>query len=122
REQVGALGHDRIPEGDWLRVGCLLAWLLGRRAFLDANQGLAIRAVEDVHPPCVAGFGNALTRLAIDHRVEEDHRARGIIVPDVVVHLLEVPDGFDGLCAYGPTRGRGHDGSLAYRDVPARTT
>ena len=84
--------HGRVPEGEGLRPGCLLPWFLGHRAFLDANQGFAIRAVEDVHPACVAGFGDALTRLAVDHRVEEDHGARGIIVPDIMVHLLEVPD------------------------------
>src|SRR5207245_10855106 len=32
----------------------------------------------------------ALARLAVDDRVEENDRARRIVVPDVVVHLLEV--------------------------------
>ena len=100
----------------------LLARLLGHRALLDANQRLTVRAVEDIQPACMAGFGDALARLAIDHRVEEDHRARGIIVPEIMVYLLEVPDVLAGLGLQGDHRGTEQVVTLAHRPVMIRTT
>src|SRR5262249_60642540 len=76
-----------------------------------------IRAVENVHPARMASFGNTLARLAIDDRVEKHHRARGIVVPDVVVHLLEVPDVLAGLGLQGHHRGAEQVIALAHRPV-----
>src|SRR5262249_33791878 len=69
------------------------------------------------HPARVAGFGNALTPLAIYYRVEEHHRAGGIVVPDVVVNLLEVPDILAGLGPQGHHRGAEQVIALAHRPV-----
>src|SRR4029077_14425940 len=83
-------------------------------------------AVENVDPARVAGFGNALTRPAIDHRIEEHDRAGGIVVPDVVVHLLEVPDILAGLGLQGHHRGaeqviaRAHRTVMIWRTIACR--
>src|SRR5439155_12233019 len=91
-QQLGALGYGRVAQGDRLRLGRLLSRLLRHRALFDPDQGLAVRAVQDVHPAGAAGFGDSLARLAVDDGVEDDERARGIVIPDVVMDLLEVPD------------------------------
>ena len=52
---------------------------------------LAIGPIEHVDPTSLARFGDGLDRLAIDRRVVQDGRARRVEVPDIVVHLLEVP-------------------------------
>src|SRR5207244_12472627 len=101
---VGALGHGRLADGKWLRLGRLLPRLLRHGALLDADQGFAVRAVQDVDPARGSGFGNALAPLAVYYRVEEYHWARGIIVPDVVVNLLKVPHILAGLRFQGDPR------------------
>src|SRR5262249_24027155 len=91
RQHVSALGHDRVADRERLRLRRLLPWLLWHWTLLDAKQGLAVGAVQEIHPARAADFGEALARLPIDHCVKEHHRTRGIIVPDVVMHLLEMP-------------------------------
>src|SRR5262249_7605790 len=71
--------------------------LLGNRALLDADQWLSIGAVEDVDPAGPPGFGDALARHAVDDGVEQHDRACRVIVPNVVMHLLEMPDILAGL-------------------------
>src|SRR5262249_20790320 len=95
----------------------LLARLLGYWALFNTNQGLAVRAIQDIDPACAAGFGNALARLTIDHRVKEHHRAGGIVVPDVVVHLLEVPGVSTGLGMHRHDRGAEEVVALTRRPV-----
>ena len=94
----------------WRRCGTVLSptgkgWVFavfwrgscGTGFFLDADQRFAVGAVEDIDPAGAPGLGDALARLAVDDRVEQHDRARRVIVPDVVVHFLEMPDIFAGL-------------------------
>jgi len=70
-------------------------------AFLRCHKRFSIGAVEDVDPTGATGFRDAFSRLAVDHGVEQHDRARGIVVPEIVVHLLEVPGVFAGLGLQG---------------------
>jgi hypothetical protein len=54
-------------------------------------DGLAREAVEDVEPALLAGLCHQLARLAVDGRVDDERRADGVVVPDRVMHELEVP-------------------------------
>src|SRR5271166_929235 len=92
RRLVDALRHGRVADRVGLRFGGLLPWLLRNRAFLNADQRLSVGAVEDVDPAGSPGFGDALARHAVDDGVEQHDRACRVIVPDVVMHLLEMPD------------------------------
>ena len=96
-ERLGAVRHDRVADRVGLGLCRFLARLLGHRAFFDSDQRFAVGAVEDVNPAGLAGFGDPLARLTVDHGVEENDRARRVIVPDVMVHFLKVPDIFPGL-------------------------
>src|SRR5262249_48804123 len=94
---VDALRHGRVADRVGLRFGGLLPRLLGHRALLDADQRLSIGAVEDVDPAGSPGFGDALARHAVDDGVEQHDRACRVIVPNVVMYLLEMPDILAGL-------------------------
>src|SRR5262249_41003838 len=95
--KAGAHWHECVADREWLRFCRLLPRLLRHRLFLDADQRLAVGAVEDIDPAGLTRLGDTLSRLAIDHRVEQDDRAHRIIVPEVMVDLLEMPDIFSGL-------------------------
>jgi hypothetical protein len=69
----------------------MIAWLLRDRLFLDADQGFAGGAVQDVDPAGSTGFSDALAGLSVDHRVKQNNRACGVIIPHVVMHFLKVP-------------------------------
>jgi len=99
------LRYDRIAEREGLRLRRLLPRLLRHRALLDTDQRFAVGAVEDVHPTGAAGFGKRLARLAVDDRIEQHDWARRIVVPDVVVHLLEMPSIRAGLGVHREDRG-----------------
>src|SRR5262245_8413764 len=92
RHQFGTLRDGRITDRNRLRLRCFLSRILRYRAFFDAYQGFTISTVKDVHPASSAGFSNPLARLAVDSRVEENNRASRIVVPDIVVHLLKMPN------------------------------
>src|SRR5262249_22208594 len=88
--------------------GRLLPWFLGNWTLFDPDQRFSVGAIENVDPTGAAGLGNPLSRLAIDHRVEQDHRAPCIVVPNVVMDFLEVPHIFASLglqCATRSTEG-----------------
>ncbi len=93
--------HLVVDEGrvarDRLRRRGLLALVLRHRLLLDRQQRLAGLAVEQVEPAGLARLGEALALLAVDLDVEQHDRARRVVVPDVVVHLLEVPAVLAGL-------------------------
>src|SRR6202011_567138 len=91
RHGVGTLRHDRVAEREGLRLRGLLPRLLRHRALLDTDERFAVGAVEDVDPLGAASLSDALAGLAVDYGVEEDDRTRCVIVPDVVMHLLEMP-------------------------------
>src|SRR5262249_23059410 len=61
------------------------------RSLVDADQRLSVGAIEDVNPACLARLRDALAHPAFVHLVEQDHRARAIEIPQIVMHLLEVP-------------------------------
>src|SRR5215831_1275121 len=71
----GALRHDRVADRVRLCLRRLLARLLRHRPFLDAEQWLAVRPVEQIDPTGLARLGDTLAWLAIDHGVEQHNRA-----------------------------------------------
>src|SRR5262249_27386614 len=116
-QPVGTLRDDRVADRIRLGFGGLLARLLRNRTLLDPDQRFAVWAIANVGPSGTAGFGDTLARFAVDHRVEQNNRTGGVIVPDVVVHLLEVPDVFAGLRLQGDDRGAEQVVALAHRAV-----
>ena len=90
----GALRYGRVADRIRVCLRGVLPRFLRHRAFLDADQRLAVRPVENVDPPGASGLGNSLARLTVDDGVEENDGARQVVIPDVVVHLLEVPGVF----------------------------
>src|SRR5207302_7164310 len=97
RQRLGTLRHDRVAGWEGLRLRRLLPRLLRHRTLLDADQRFAVGAVEDVDPAGAACLRDAFAWLAVDHGVEKDDRARRVIIPDVVMHLLEMPGVLAGL-------------------------
>ncbi len=83
--------HNRIASGERLGCGSCVARLLLDRSLVDADQRLSVGAIENVDPACLARLRDALAHLAFVHLLEQDHRARAVEIPQVVVHLLEVP-------------------------------
>src|SRR5428012_11549 len=97
RNLLRTLRHDCIANRYGLRCRRLLPRLLWHRLLLDADEWFSIGTIEDVDPAGATGLRDPLSRFAVDHSVEQDYRARRIVVPEVVVYLLEVPDIFPGL-------------------------
>src|SRR5438132_11521872 len=120
RHRLGTLRHGRVALGVRLRLRRLLPRLLRHRPLLDADQRLAVRAIQDVDPAGPAGLGDALARLAVDHGIEEHDRAGRVVVPDVVVDLLEVPDVLAGLRLQRDHRRAVQVVALAHRAVVIR--
>ena len=90
------------------------------RPFFNAYQGRAGNAVENVNPTGLAGLGQGLALAALEIHIEQDHRVRRIVVPDIVVHLLEMPTVFAGVSINGyDGRGEqvvaGADGAVVIR-------
>src|SRR5262249_13269420 len=71
---------DALIELDWLLV--------------DADQGLSVGAIENVDPAGLAGLGDAQAPLAVVDLIEQHDRRGTIEVPQIVMHLLEVPGVF----------------------------
>src|SRR5262249_30027045 len=103
-----------------LGLGCLLPRVLRHRALLDADQGFAVGAVEDVDPSRAASFGNPFARLSVDNRVERDHRARGVAVPGLAVNALDAPAVLTAPGLQGDGRGAEQVVTLAHRAVIVR--
>src|SRR5262249_44645517 len=97
--------------------GGLLPRLLRHWALLDADQRFAVGAVHDIDPAGATGLGRGLARLAVDDGVEQKNRARRVVVPNVVVHLLEVPGIGAGLGVDREERGAKKIVPFAHRSV-----
>src|SRR6266404_5614219 len=119
-KRLGTLRHDRVADRKGLGFSCLLPRLLRHRPLLDASQRFAVGAVENVNPAGAAGFGDSLAGLPIDYRVEKDDRAGRVVIPDVVMHLLEVPGIFSGLGLQRDDRSAEQIVSFAHRPVIIR--
>ena len=61
------------------------------RPLLDRPDGPAGDAVEDVDEALLARLGHRLDRAAVDGDVGQDRRRRDVVVPERMVHELEVP-------------------------------
>ena len=64
------------------------------RSLLDWPDRLAGRPVKDVGEGLLTGLRQCLDRHAIDHDVNQVRGAREVVVPDAVMHRLEVPLAF----------------------------
>ena len=77
----------------WGRGVPLAGHVAGRdRALLDRPYRLAGDAVEDVGERLLAGLRQGLDLASVDGDVEQVGRGREVVVPQPVVHRLEVPD------------------------------
>src|SRR6202044_1163737 len=66
------------------------------------------------------GLGDALSGLTVDGCIEQDDRARGVEVPDIVVNLLEVPGVFACLDLQRDHRGAIQIVALTHRTIVVR--
>src|SRR5262249_59329688 len=88
------LRDNRVALGERLGCGGRVAWLLLDRSLVDADQRFSVGAIENVDPACLARLRDALAHPAFVHLLEQDHRARAVEIPQVVVHLLQAPGMF----------------------------
>ena len=96
RRDLDQLRHDGVAARERLRRGRLLPRLLRHRLLVNADERLPGLAIEDVGPAGLSHFGDRLARTAAHVHVHEDDRIDRVVVPDVVMHLLEVPAIFPG--------------------------
>ena len=88
----GGTGHE------WLGGGQLLAGHVGLRhvPLLDRPHGLAGLAVEHVRPPLLGHLHQRLDVASVHRDVDQVGCGGVVVVPDVVVHGLEVPAALAG--------------------------
>src|SRR5215467_14758751 len=103
---VDRLWHERIAARVRLGRRRSLARLLQHGAFVDADERLPRRAVENVDPAGLARLRDAHAKLTVDPEVEEHGRRGHVVVPDVVVDMLEMPAVLPGLHVDGNRRHR----------------
>ena len=89
--QLDELRHDGVAARKRLRLRGGLPRLLRHRLLVDADERLAGLAIEDVGPPGLAHLDDRLAHAAAHAHVHQHDGIDGVVVPDVVVHLLEVP-------------------------------
>ncbi len=92
------LGNERITHR--MRL-CWRGKLLGQlwyRFFLNTYDRLTGNAIQYINPAGLAGFSNCLARFTLVLHVKKNHRVGGIIVPEVMMNLLEVPAVFACSC------------------------
>ena len=88
---VDLLRNECVTARVRLRRSGALPRLLRHFALVDADERRAVGAIEHIHPACLPRVGEAFAHCAIKLDVEQrDGRGR-VVVPDVVVHFLEVP-------------------------------
>src|SRR5262249_7654370 len=80
-ERLRALRHHGVAARDRLRRRGGDTGVDLDRLLVDAGQRLPGGAVEDVDRAGLAGLGDALARLAIDHLIEQDDRRRTVEIP-----------------------------------------
>jgi hypothetical protein len=85
------LRHHGVADRVRLRLRGKYARVGFDRFLLDADERLPGRAVEHIDPAGLAGLGDASARYTIVGLIEQDHRARRIEIPQIMMHLLEVP-------------------------------
>ena len=95
--EVDELRHDRIAARERLRRGRLLPRFLRHRLLVDADQRFAGLAIEDIRPAGLADFSERTPRATVDRHVEQHDGIDRVVVPDIVMHLLEVPPVSPGL-------------------------
>src|SRR5206468_3614708 len=78
----------------WLTLGEQLAVDRGRRYFsiLHREQRLACSTIEHVHVSVFRDLRDRVDLLAVAHDGDEIRRGGEVVVPDVVLDALEVPD------------------------------
>ncbi len=67
------------------------------RPFFDRPQRLSRHAIEDVHERLLGRLRDRLDDFSVSPDVDEDRRARNVVIPDAVVHELVVPLALAGL-------------------------
>jgi hypothetical protein len=90
-----ALAIERRRLGrEWLgrRVPLAGDRALRDRSLLDRPDRLARRAIEHVREGLLRHDGDRLDRPAVHHEINEQRRRRRVVVPQPVMHELEVPD------------------------------
>ena len=100
-----------------LCLGRLLARLLRHRTLVDPDQRFPIGAIEDINPTGLPGLCYSFTRPSVDHGVKEHDWARCVVVPDVVMYLLEMPDIGAGLGLQRNDRGTEQIVAFPHRPV-----
>ena len=90
------LRHDGVAARERLRRGRRLQRLLRHGPLVDADDRLTRLAVEDVRPARLADLDDRFARAPADVQIHEHDGIARVVVPDVVMHLLEVPTVFPG--------------------------
>ena len=70
RHRSGALGNRGVTDRVGLRGRRGLSGVLGHRLLSDADEWLAVRAVQQVDPPGLADLADGMAQLAAHHHVE----------------------------------------------------
>src|SRR5215831_9831843 len=81
---------------EWLRRRCPFTWSrgLGDRTLLDRPYRLTCHAIEHKGKALFGHLYDRLDRFAVDSYIGQDWRGRQIVVPEIVMHELIVPDTF----------------------------
>ena len=88
---VDGLGEVGVADRIRLRRGRRLRRLLGYGPLLDADERFARYAIQQVDPSGLPCSRESLPGAPVDLDVEEHDRRGKVVVPDVVMHHLEVP-------------------------------
>ena len=91
------LRHHRVAARERLGRGVCCRGSCGTGFSSIPIERLARYPVEDVHPTCLADFGDGLPDSAVNGHIQQDRPDCRVVIPDVVVHLLKVPAIFSGL-------------------------
>src|SRR5581483_9732193 len=67
------------------------------RTFFDRKDGSAVGAIEHEREGLLRQLHHRLDRLAVYGDVRENRRGRHVVVPDIVMRELVMPDAFTGL-------------------------
>src|SRR5688572_20870571 len=88
---VDLVRNDLVASRNRLRRRGRLPRLLRHRYLVDGDERLARLAIEDVDVARLADLDDALAQPAVVHGVEQHDGIRRVVVPEIVMHLLEVP-------------------------------